>query len=81
MSEEGSMKPVFKSLGRGVWVSDALNASITIDEDYGKTYRAYMSRDRDTPNDDVCRNANGNVIRFRTIEAAGREIIKRRRGW
>ena len=35
---------LFGFKGHGLWVNEAESMCITLDEDYGRTFRAYLSR-------------------------------------
>ena len=61
---------------RGVWVHDASGASIHIDEDYCRTFRAYWAQGNRLSCDVVVRNKAGNPLRFRSSEAAATYLLK-----
>ena len=64
---------LFERKDRGLWVNEADNCSIKLNEDYGRTFRAYLSRHRDPAT--VVVNANGNAVRFRSAEAAAKHLL------
>ena len=57
----------------GLWVNEAEGMSIVLNEDYGRTFRAYLSAHRDP--DTIVVNENGNAVRFRTAEAAAKHLL------
>lgn len=64
----------FRFVGRGRWVHDDKKLHIDLDDDYGKTFRAYTSAY--ASQDTLVRNKAGNVMRFRSAEAAARYLLK-----
>jgi hypothetical protein len=64
----------FRFVGRGHWVHDEKKLSIMLDEDYGRTFRAYYSPYASLAT--VAVNKAGSVMRFRSAEAAARYLEK-----
>jgi hypothetical protein len=64
---------LFVSKGRGLWVNDADQMCIMLDEDYKRTFRAYL-RPYPSPSY-VIVNENGNPLRFRSAEAAAKHLL------
>jgi hypothetical protein len=64
----------FRFAGRGRWVHDDKKLLIDLDDDYGRTFRAYTSAY--ASQDTLMRNKAGNVMRFRSAEAAARYLLK-----
>ena len=62
----------FTFVSNGKWRNEKNNTSIMLDEDYKRTYRAYLS-----PHPDyhfTVKNKKGNDMRFRSAEAAARYL-------
>ena len=57
----------------GFWVNEAENTCIVLDEDYKRTFRAYL--ERYPVGHAVVLNENGNPLRFRSAEAAAKYLL------
>jgi hypothetical protein len=64
---------LFEFKGHGLWVNEAEQMCVMLNEDYKRTFRAYLSR-RPSPYA-VIVNANGNPLRFRSAEAAAKHLL------
>jgi hypothetical protein len=71
---------MFKFTGHGVWVSEELQACIKFDEAYRNTFTAFTkarpSSDWIYGGGSICRNKQGNPIKFRSREAAESYLVK-----
>lgn len=64
---------LFAFKGHGLWVNEAEQMCVALNEDYNRTFRAYLSR---RPNAySVIVNENGNPLRFRSAEAAAKHLL------
>jgi hypothetical protein len=64
----------FAFVTRGLWVNATKGFSVTFDESYRNTYRAYTA---DRPYySKIVKNAAGNEMRFRSPEAAAAYVLK-----
>jgi hypothetical protein len=64
----------FRFAGRGRWVHDEKKLLIDLDDDYGRTFRAYTATYPSQTT--LVRNKAGHVMRFRSAEAAARYLLK-----
>jgi hypothetical protein len=71
------MNETFRFAGNGIWVNDTYSVSVALNEDYGRTFRAYA--DARPYSKHLLRNAAGNPIRFRSREAAMAYALGRKR--
>jgi hypothetical protein len=62
----------FTFIGNGIWRHKEAAMSISLNEDYHRTFRAYRNV---RPYYDMVRNGKGNEMRFRSAEAAASYLI------
>lgn len=64
---------LFESKGHGLWVNEAEQMCVALNEDYKRTFRAYVSPRPSAYH--VVVNENGNPVRFRSAEAAAKHLL------
>lgn len=68
----------FKWVAKGLWLHEPMAACVHLDEDYGRTFRAYHCK---WPYlSEIVRGKNGRVMRFRSAEAAAAYLLKHPKG-